>query len=56
VHRYTLEPLTDDATKVTVEESMAGPLLAVVGFTQAKMIGLMQTCLETLKAASEAGS
>jgi hypothetical protein len=54
VHRYLLEPVSDRETRVTVEESMAGPVLALAFFTRAKMEALMATCLTTLKAAGEA--
>jgi hypothetical protein len=53
VHRYFLDPVSDDVTRVTVEESMAGPVLALAFFTTAKMAALMETCLATLKAACE---
>ena len=56
VHRYCLEPLSDTTTKVTAGESMAGPLLALAAFTQAKLTALMENCLATLKAACEADS
>jgi hypothetical protein len=56
VHRYVLEPVSDRATRVTVEESMAGPVLALAFFTKAKMAALMENCLATLKAASEAAA
>jgi carbon monoxide dehydrogenase subunit G len=53
VHRYFLDPVSDGVTRVTVEESMAGPVLALAFFTTAKMAALMETCLVTLKAACE---
>jgi hypothetical protein len=54
VHRYVLQPVSDRQTRVTVEESMAGPVLALAFFTSAKMDALITNCLATLKAASEA--
>ncbi len=54
VHRYVLEPVSGRATRVTVEESMAGPVLALAFFTNAKLDALLKNCLATLKAASEA--
>jgi hypothetical protein len=53
VHRYVLEPRPDGGTRVIVEESMAGPLLALLFYTSAKLTGLLQTCLATLKTAAE---
>jgi hypothetical protein len=54
VHRYTLEALPGDSTRVRVEESMAGPVLAVFFFTNAKLHALLENCLATLKASAEA--
>jgi hypothetical protein len=53
VHRYVLEPGPDGGTRVIVEESMAGPLLALLFYTSAKLTGLLETCLATPKAAAE---
>lgn len=53
VHRYCLEPQSEGTTKVTVEESMAGPVLAFA-FSNAKLTALLESSLSTLKAASEA--
>jgi hypothetical protein len=53
VHRYVLEARPGGDTRVMVEESMAGPLLAVLFYTSGKLTGLLETCLATLKAAAE---
>jgi hypothetical protein len=53
VHRYVLQALPDGGTRVVVEESMAGPLLAVFFYTNRKLQGLLETCLATLKTAAE---
>ena len=52
VHDY-LEALPGDATRVLVEESMAGPILAFA-FSDAKLVALLESCLATLKTAAEA--
>jgi hypothetical protein len=54
VHRYVLEARPGDTTRVIVEESMAGPVLAF-GYSQKRLIALLENCLATLKAAAEAG-
>jgi hypothetical protein len=54
VHHYLLEPVSAHATRVTVEESMAGPVLALAFFTNAKLAALLENCLATLKASCEA--
>jgi hypothetical protein len=53
VHRFVVEPLTEASTKVVVEESMAGPLLAVA-FSSDKLVALLETSLAALKSAAEA--
>ncbi len=53
VHRYILEALPGGGTRVVVEESMAGPLLAVFFYTSRKLQGLLETCLATLKTSAE---
>ena len=55
VHRYVLDALPGGGTRVTVEESMAGPMLALVFFTSRKCQALLETCLAKLKASAEAG-
>jgi hypothetical protein len=55
VQRHCLESQPDGTTKVTVEESMAGPILALA-FSNAKLTALLQTSLGTLKAAGEAAA
>ncbi len=52
VHRFELEPESAGTTRVVVEESMAGPLLAVL-FSTAKLVDLLDTSLRTLKSAAE---
>ena len=54
VHRFALEARPDGGTRVVVVESMAGLLLAVFFYTSAKLQGLLETSLATLKAAAEA--
>ena len=54
MHRYVLAAWPDGGTRVMVEESMAGPLLAVFFYTSGKLAGLLETCLATLKTAAEA--
>ena len=53
VHRYFLEPLPGSTTRVTVEESMAGPILALAFFSNAKLHALLENSLATLKSAAE---
>lgn len=52
VHRFQLSPTSDEATRVVVEESMAGPLLGLF-FGTDKLTALLETSLQTLKAAAE---
>jgi hypothetical protein len=52
VHRFVLEPSEPTATRVLVEESMAGPPLAAL-FTTDKLCRLLRRSLKTLKDAAE---
>ncbi len=54
VHRFVLEPEAADTTRVVVEESMAGPLLAFM-FSTTKLVDLLDASLRTLKSAAESG-
>ncbi|QNE20302.1 molecular chaperone Hsp90 [Kribbella qitaiheensis] len=53
VHRFVLESTDDDSTRVTVEESMAGPLFGLI-FNNKKLDAVLVESLATLKQASEA--
>jgi carbon monoxide dehydrogenase subunit G len=53
VHRFTLEPAGDSATRVVVEESMAGPLFGLI-FNNKKLDAVLEESLTTLKRAAEA--
>lgn len=52
VHRFEIEPGPHETTRVTVEESMAGPILAVL-FSTSKLHAVLEESLATLKAAAE---
>lgn len=52
VHRFALEPLGPSRTRVVVEESMAGPPLAVL-FTTDRLRTLLRNSLHVLKRAAE---
>jgi hypothetical protein len=53
VHCYILEPTSAHSTRVIVEESMSGALLAFL-FSTAKLNALLQGSLSALKSAAEA--
>ncbi|GAB2648341.1 SRPBCC family protein [Kribbella swartbergensis] len=53
VHRFLLEPIDDESTRVVVEESMAGPLLGLF-FNNKKLDDVLAESLTTLKQAAEA--
>ncbi len=55
VHRFELTPRTDETTDVLVQESMAGPLLALV-FNTRKLTNLLEESLHTLKSAAESAA
>jgi len=55
VHRFELTPGPDSTTEVVVEESMAGPLLALL-FNTRKLTNLLEGSLHTLKSAAESGA
>jgi hypothetical protein len=52
VHRFELTPSGGQETTVAVEESMAGPLLALL-FSTKKLVKVLDSSLATLKAAVE---
>jgi hypothetical protein len=52
VHRFELTPVNTNATKVVVEESMAGSLLALL-FSTRKLVNVLDLSLATLKTAAE---
>ncbi|WP_020386439.1 SRPBCC family protein [Kribbella catacumbae] len=52
VHRFTLESVSENTTRVVVEESMAGPLFGLL-FNNKKLDAVLVESLETLKLASE---
>lgn len=53
VHRFVLEPVGDNETRVVTEESMAGPLFGLI-FNTAKLEAVLDEALVTLKRAAEA--
>ena len=52
IHRFTLESTDENTTRVTVEESMAGPLFGLL-FNNKKLDAILIESLDTLKQASE---
>ena len=53
VHRHSLTPTSDDATLLRAEESISGPVLALFGFTSAKLQAGLDEWLGAIKSAAE---